>query len=323
MLYLTLKALGLDQAVADGQRHHTFLAIEEPEAHLHPHLQRLVYRNFLRSEEHQDGQRPVTVILTTHSPHIVSVAPLHSLVLLRRTSDGRSSEGVSTAQLELAPRIVDDLERYLDVTRGEMVFAKGVLLVEGDAERFLLPTLAKTHGIDFDELGITVCSVAGTNFRPYIELLGDRGLCLPVAVVTDGDPADDGKKRGESRVLRLLRAIVAPDDLEGRTRSQKLRMARERGLFVGDHTCEIDLFRSGVHDEISQTLVDLAPGNAARTRAQQWQAAPDGVDPDRLMKDVTAIGKGRFAQHLSTRITAGGWPDYLREAVTYVRKHCR
>ncbi len=323
VLYLTLKALGLDQAVADGQRHHTFLAIEEPEAHLHPHLQRLVYRDFLRSEEQQDDPRPITVILTTHSPHIVSVAPLHSLVLLRKASDGQSSEGVSTAQLELTPEVVADLERYLDVTRGEMLFAKGVLLVEGDAERFLLPSLANANGIDFDELGITVCSVAGTNFLPYMELLGDCGLQIPVAVVTDGDPVDDGKKRGEARVRRLLKAIVAPEDLDGRTRSQRLCMARERGLFVGEHTCEIDLFRSGLHDEISQTLFDLAPGDAVRTRAQQWQAEPDSVDPARLMKDITAIGKGRFAQHLSTQITAGVWPDYIGEAVTYVRNRCR
>ena len=323
VLYLTLKALGLDRAVADGQRHHTFLAIEEPEAHLHPHLQRLVYRDFLRSEEQQDDPRPVSVILTTHSPHIVSVAPLHSFVLLRKTSDGQSSEGVSTAELELAPEVVADLERYLDVTRGEMLFAKGVLLVEGDAERFLLPALAKVHGIDFDELGITVCSVVGTNFLPYITLIGDRGLRLPVAVVTDGDPASDEKKRGEARVLRLLKAIVAPEVLEGRTKEQRLRIARERGLFVGDHTCEIDLFWSGLHDEICRTVIDLAPGSAVRTRARQWQADPDSLDPDRFMKDVTAMGKGRFAQHLSTQITEGGWPDYMRDAVIYVRDLCR
>ena len=50
----------------------------------------------------------------------------------------------------MAPAVVADLERYLDVTRGEVLFARGVLLVEGEAERFLLPALAKAEGVDFD-----------------------------------------------------------------------------------------------------------------------------------------------------------------------------
>ncbi len=321
VLYLTLKALDLDRSVGEGQRHHTFLAIEEPEAHLHPHLQRLVYRDLLRSGGAQAASRPVTVIVTTHSPHIVSVAPLDSLVVLRKTRDGRSSEGVSTAALELSSAVVADLERYLDVTRGEMLFSKGVLLVEGEAERFVVPALAKANGIDFDELGISVCSVAGTNFGPYLNLLGGNGLRLPVAVVTDGDPIASGERRGDNRVLQLLRRVSeVPDGLD---RNEQLAMAKKRGLFVGEHTLEVDLFRAGAHNEVCETLIELGKSNASSTRAQEWRGDPGAVDADRLLRDIKVIGKGRFAQRLANRVAPARWPNYINDAVEYVRSRCR
>jgi putative ATP-dependent endonuclease of OLD family len=109
----------------------------------------------------------------------VSVTPLRFLVVLWKSSGQNSSEGVSTANHDLDEKEVADLERYLDVTRGELLFARGVLLVEGDAELFLVPVLWKLNNFDFDDLGITVCSVSGTNFLPYIKFLGSTGLDIP------------------------------------------------------------------------------------------------------------------------------------------------
>src|SRR6202035_3115655 len=100
VLYLTLKALEIDQAAREGQRYHTFLAIEEPEAHLHPHLQRLVYRDFLRARDEAEETPEVrSILLTTHSPNVASVAPLSNIVLLRAVPGeshtiGKSLRGV-------------------------------------------------------------------------------------------------------------------------------------------------------------------------------------------------------------------------------------
>ncbi len=116
LISLALKSLELDRLVLEGERDHTFLAVEEPEAHLNPQVQRLVYRHFLAEPEEPDddddeedgaaaearGASRTTTILTTHSPHIASIAPLRSIVLLRRGGeDGDRTLGVSTAETPL------------------------------------------------------------------------------------------------------------------------------------------------------------------------------------------------------------------------------
>ena len=329
LLYLALKALELEQLVEKKKRDHTFLAIEEPEAHLHPHLQRLVYRDFLRRRTHQEagakGEAPLlatSILMTTHSPHIVSVSPLKSIILLRKAADEDSSEGLSAAEVELEEDEREDLERYLDVSRGEMLFAKGVLLVEGEAEMYVVPALGKLIGYDFDELGITVCSVAGTNFAPYVKLLRPNGLNIPFAVLTDFDPQDEGKNLGEKRVLNLLQNVVPAKKLGGKETAELLKLAPQKGLFLNEYTFEVDLFKCGRHESMCKTLSDLTEFKKVVERAEEWKNDPSKLDPERFLGDIEKIGKGRFAQRLAGNMTGKLCPVYIKEAIEYVVNLC-
>jgi len=182
--------------------------IEELEAHLHPQAQ-------LRTIKHLQNnfEKNSQIILTTHSVNLASSLKLENLILCKNKNV--YPLGKDYTQLEEENYIF--LEMFLDATKANLFFAKGVIFVEGSAENLLVPTIAEIIGRPLDKYGVSIVNISSTAFNNYSKIFLRKNqnemIDIPIAIITDLDVKDNSK----TEVIKLTEERInkIEDNFEG------------------------------------------------------------------------------------------------------------
>lgn len=184
LLFIATELLLLQYSRQDSLK---LLLVEEIEAHLHAQAQlRLI--QYFRTKENEEQ-----LILTTHSITLGSKIPLENLFICK--NDKVFPMGHDYTQLNQGD--YKFLERFLDATKANLFFARGVIIVEGDAENILIPTIAEIIGKPLHEYGVSIVNVGSTAYKRYAKIFlrkdkddekySDDWLNVPVSIITDKD----------------------------------------------------------------------------------------------------------------------------------------
>lgn len=178
------------------------LAIEEPEAHLHPTMQ-FQFVKFLKDNLRDKKVRQV--FITSHSTHITSSARLDDLICLYKLNNKVKTSYPSKVFIEAAPdqpgqqkiKSKKYVQRFLDATKSNMLFAERIILVEGMSEQLLIPVFANYLGLNLEEKHVAVINIGGRYFQHFLYLFDStrpNTLNRKIACITDIDPMRQRKK---------------------------------------------------------------------------------------------------------------------------------
>ncbi len=210
LIYIATVLGDIKEQIADDGTPHFALLIEEPEAHLHPQLQLSLY-NFLERANESDNSQ---LFITSHSPTLTSKVPLKNLILLEKNQayrlgnlfNDRETENIIEDTAKNTPLKDADflirrkkLERYIDVTKSQLLFAKSGLFVEGISEELLISAFTQVEGYRLEDYRIELVNVRGTSFYPFLYLFNSSNSkkCVnkSIAILTDEDQFTDSKTK--------------------------------------------------------------------------------------------------------------------------------
>jgi putative ATP-dependent endonuclease of the OLD family len=312
LIYLTLKLLEFKYQKIK-QSFANFLLIEEPEAHIHTHIQKTLFDRL----NYDDTQ----VIYSTHSTHISEVSNVENINILGRR--GGICE-VFQPSVGLSPEEIGNIQRYLDAVRSNLLFAKSIVLVEGDAEEILIPILIKkVFGLSLDELGVSLVNIRSTGFQNIAVLFHDDRIRKRCAIITDLDRAffdttpDEFDDEPTAKAKRKA------------SKSQAIGLSREAALGIlcngnnwltahySTHTFEVDFVAAGnstaVVAILNEVYKDAATIAAAKTELESGDIAIFGK---RALTMANNAGKGWFAILLGKMIDPDTIiPGYILDAI--------
>ncbi|MBO4867254.1 MAG: AAA family ATPase [Ruminococcus sp.] len=278
--------------------------IEELEAHLHPQAQlRLI--NYLQNEYNEND---VQIIISTHSPILASKINLKNLILMKNGCGYDLAEGKTG--LQKGDYLF--LQRFLDSTKANLFFAKGIIMVEGDAENILVPVLADIIGYPLEKYGISIVNVGSTAFLRYSGIMvrnDGNDIGIPVSVITDCDvkPSYDIDPLTESELFN--EKATESEQMMGEKNSKYTKGA-VRGFTSPRWTLEYCIalsclskdFHKAVHygmkilnarEYISLTDAKINEANQdVETEAQLWESLSDAERAYRIY-DLMLNGDGK------------------------------
>ncbi len=317
LIFLTLKLLEFRYQKAQ-QSIANFLLIEEPEAHIHTHIQKTLFDRITYSD--------TQIIYSTHSTHISEVSNVENVNILGPRGVAYEAYQPATG---LLPDEIGNIQRYLDAVRSNLLFAKSVVLVEGDAEEILIPILfKKVIGLSLDELGVSLVNIRSTGFKNVAVLFHDTRIKKRCSIITDRDaafidttPIPDEPERESKFKAKCQRS---------QTKGEERKMALDAfaignqwlSLHYAEHTFEVDFITAGNGSTVaalaSQVYTDEQTIVTSHAELQSGDKAQFGR---RVLTMAANQGKGWFAILLGKNIDhKTRLPSYIRKAIFFARQ---
>jgi putative ATP-dependent endonuclease of OLD family len=281
------------------------LLIEEPEAHLHPQLQNIFF-DYLNKLNEIGFQ----IFVSSHSPTITAKADLDSLIVLQEQKNEITSLSIKKSNLGETNKKY--LRKFLDVTKCQLFFSNGVILVEGISEALLIPTFSEIIGQEYSigKNGVELINLNGVAFEHFGKLFNsddpDYRLSCRCAILTDDDRNGDGEISS--------RAANAKDLENGLLK-----------VLLAEKTFEIELFRAGSNKNVLLDIFrEMHP--IAADRIEEGTSLEEHAN-NFLEKVNSNKAKSELAHQLAIKLESNAElrngfsvPDYIRDAIKWVVK---